>query len=188
MQRDPHPDWCAASPGSAAQLPDPTKAKAQTSSRRTPSVIFSSPDEWNAGLSRVAELDAGLGVRFGKDVNAIGLICDKLIMPSRMLFCQGGGMAVSSGPLKLSILIDFKAAPQSSRAAIPARGECAWQDSPVAPNEPKRLYVPIKNEMKPLVEAAQKGGIFLIHASVQGAAIRVDKIDSVNVGFVPGGP
>jgi hypothetical protein len=116
-------------------------------------------------------------VRFGKDVNAIGLICDKLIMPSRMLFCQGGGMAVSSGPLKLSILIDFKAAPQSSRAAIPARGECAWQDSPVAPNEPKRL-----------VEAAQKGGIFLIHASVQGATIRVDKIDSVNVGFVPGGP
>jgi hypothetical protein len=109
-------------------------------------------------------------------------------MPSRMLFCQGGGMAVSSGPLKLSILIDFKAAPQSSRAAIPARGECAWQDSPVAPNEPKRLYVPIKNEMKPLVEAAQKGGIFLIHASVQGATIRVDKIDSVNVGFVPGGP
>jgi hypothetical protein len=127
-------------------------------------------------------------VRFGKDVTAIGLICDKLIMPSRMLFCQGGGMAVSSGPLKLSILIDFKAAPQSSRAAIPARGECAWQDSPVAPNEPKRLYVPIKNEMKPLVEAAQKGGIFLIHASVQGATIPVDKIDSVNVGFVPGGP
>ena len=109
------------------------------------------------------------GCGSGKDVNAIGLICDKLIMPSRMLFCQGGGMAVQASVIpKLSILIDFKAAPQSSRAAIPARGECAWQDSPVAPNEPKRLYVPIKNEMKPLVEAAQKGGIFLIQCVGSG--------------------
>jgi hypothetical protein len=82
--------------------------------------------------------------------------------------------------------IDFKAAPQSSRAAIPARGECAWQGTPVAANEPKRLYVPLEKEMKPLVEAAQKGGIFLIRAFVQGDTINVDKIDSVNVGFVPG--
>ncbi|KUM23944.1 hypothetical protein AU467_32180 [Mesorhizobium loti] len=95
-------------------------------------------------------------------------------------------MAVSSGPLKLSILIDFRAAPQSSTAAIPARGECAWQDTPVAANEPKRIYVPLKSEMKPLVEAAQKGGIFLIHGSVQGNAVQIDKVDSVNVGFVPG--
>ncbi|MCP4620297.1 MAG: hypothetical protein GY844_28160 [Bradyrhizobium sp.] len=139
----------------------------------------------------------GLQARFGKDVNAIGLICDKFELPnvasappprgpSRMLFCQGGGMTVGSGPLKLSIIIGFKAAPQSSRAAIPARGECAWQDTPVAANEPKRIYVPIKDEMKPLVDAAQNGGIFLIHGAVQGDAIQIDKIDSVNVGFVPG--
>jgi hypothetical protein len=146
---------------------------------------------------------AGIGLqgRWGQHVNAVGFICARLAKPpapvaseqtpprgpSRMLFCQGGNMGVSTGPLKLSIIIQFKAAPQSARAAIPARGECAWQDSPVGSNEPKEIYVPLKSEMKPIVETAQKGGIFLIHASVQGNSIQIDKIDSVNVGFVPGG-
>jgi hypothetical protein len=62
LHRDPHPDWCAASPGSAAQLSDATKAKAQTSSRRTPSLMsnFPSPDEWNTSLSCIAKFDAQL--------------------------------------------------------------------------------------------------------------------------------
>ncbi|WFP65741.1 MULTISPECIES: hypothetical protein [unclassified Mesorhizobium] len=40
--------------------------------------------------------------------------------------------------------------------------------------------------MEALVEAAQNGGIFLSHGSVQGNAIQINKVDSLNVDFVPG--
>jgi hypothetical protein len=142
----------------------------------------------------------GIRVNWGQYVNAIGIVCAKLkppkppvastpsdkVKPLGMIFCQGGGMTVGFGPLNLSIGMNFRAAPQSARAAIPARGECAWSDRPIGPNEPKTMFVPIKPETKPVVEAAQKGGIFLVTVGIAGNGFWVTKVESVNVGFVPG--
>ena len=142
----------------------------------------------------------GLSGRYGAHVNALGLNCRKYPpkssgpvasssgepTPIGMIFCQGGGMAIGTGPGKLSIAIGFKAAPQSSKAAIPARGECAWSDRPIAANEPKMMLAPLKGDVKSLVAAAQQGGIFLVHVGMSGTSFWVTSIDSVNVGFVPG--
>jgi hypothetical protein len=48
------------------------------------------------------------------------------------------------------------------------------------------MFVPIKPETKPVVEAAQKGGIFLVTVGIAGNGFWVTKVESVNVGFVPG--
>src|SRR5262249_48161882 len=130
---------------------------------------------------RDGEAVSGLSGRYGDHVNALGINCKKyppdpiIVGPTPkktepqtpfeptkamgMIFCQGGGMPVGTGAGNLSIMIGFRAAPQSAQAAIPARGECAWSDRPIAENEPKAMYVPLGKDAKSLVDAAQQGGI-----------------------------
>jgi hypothetical protein len=140
----------------------------------------------------------GMRSRWGEHVNAIAFLCAPIKIPEKpfadtktigMIFCHGsGGMQIVPGPTKLTQGITFRAAPQSSQAAIPEKGECAWSDRPIGANEPKKMVALITTDTKPIFDIVGQGGIFLVSVGIEGDSFRVTKVESANVGFEPGCP
>ena len=111
----------------------------------------------------------GLSLRWGKDVNAIGLICDTLVVPQPTaselpppppekpikhsgklggggalipgdnLSCQGGGGMKVTIATQTGVFIAFTPAAQPANSASPGPGECAWRDRLFAAGEAHRL-------------------------------------------------
>jgi hypothetical protein len=138
----------------------------------------------------------GLNVRFGRYVNAVGLICDTYVAPPPVVAqapakpikttgkAKGGASAPASPPGLLvcrfgptmkpfgnpspdAMLLTFDAAPQGANVALPAQGQCAWDVQPVAPGQAKRLGLG-KAAIQQLT-GIQPDTIFKVHAKAMTA-------------------
>jgi len=153
---------------------------------------------------RENEAAAGFSGRYGDHVNALGLNCRKFPpdfkvgpSPSKaqpekkenpvvgMLFCRGGGMPSDIGPGNNSLFVSFKRAKQSSTAAIPGPGECAFQDRPVRADEPTDLYVRLGVDGQSVVQTGKNGGLFLVSVTRVDQGFWAKTIHSVDPNWTP---
>jgi hypothetical protein len=139
----------------------------------------------------------GLNVRFGRYVNAVGLICDTYVAPPPVVAqapakpikttgkAKGGAASAPASPPGLlvcrfgptmkpfgnpspdAMLLTFDAAPQGANVALPGPGQCAWDVMPVAAGQAKRLGLG-KAAIQQLT-GIQPDTIFKVHATAMTA-------------------
>lgn len=99
-------------------------------------------------------------------------------IPGGFLTCTGGGMRVDIN--KDSAMVYYKAANHESEDGTPARGECAWADRVAGEKEATRIaFMTSKDKAAALIDAARKGGTFVVAGRPMTAFIMVNEIVSV---------
>lgn len=139
----------------------------------------------------------GLNLRFGRYVNAVGLICDTYVppppvvaqapppkpikttgkakgsasgpsAPPGLLVCRFGPTMKPFGNVSAdSMLLTFDAAPQGANVALPGPGQCAWDVQPISPNQTRRLG--LGKSVLAQLTGIEMNTVFKVHATVMSA-------------------